>query len=76
MPSQTSRPSQALASSPQASSESAIGWSNGKAAAPAVDVDRLDAAARQEEIARMLAGASVTEQARAAAASLLQGARP
>ncbi|HUN50996.1 MAG TPA: DNA repair protein RecN [Candidatus Sulfotelmatobacter sp.] len=49
---------------------------NGRAAGSAVDVDRLDDTARQEEIARMLAGASVTEQARAAAASLLQGSRP
>jgi DNA repair protein RecN (Recombination protein N) len=39
----------------------------------AVNVDKLGAPERQEEIARMLAGASVTDQARAAAASLLQG---
>ncbi len=36
-----------------------------------VEVDTLDAAAREEEIARMLAGAQVTEAARAAAQSLL-----
>jgi len=36
-----------------------------------VEVDRLEAAAREEEIARMLAGAQVTEAARAAAQSLL-----
>ncbi len=69
--------------SPQVAARGAHHWriakrlgGNGKAAASAVDVDKLDAAARQEEIARMLAGASVTEQARAAAASLLQGSRP
>lgn len=36
-------------------------------------VDRLDDAGRGEEIARMLAGAEVTREARAAAQSLLQG---
>ncbi len=36
-------------------------------------VDPLDAAGRGEEIARMLAGAEVTREARAAAQSLLQG---
>mgnify|MGYP000379544635 CR=1 FL=1 len=36
-----------------------------------VEVDALDGAAREEEIARMLAGAQVTEAARAAAQSLL-----
>ncbi|GBD49052.1 DNA repair protein RecN [Methylopila sp. Yamaguchi] len=40
----------------------------------ATRVEALDARARREEIARMLAGASVTEEARAAAASLLDGA--
>ena len=39
-------------------------------------VERLDPAARAEEIARMLAGAEVTPAARAAAASLLAGQRP
>jgi len=39
-------------------------------------VDALSAAARKEEIARMLAGARITEEARAAADSLLEGARP
>ena len=34
-------------------------------------VERLDPAERREEIARMLSGASITEEARAAAASLL-----
>lgn len=37
-------------------------------------VERLDAAARQEELARMLGGVEVTEEARAAARRLLQGA--
>lgn len=37
-----------------------------------VSVDGLDAPARQEEIARMLAGAEITNEARAAAQSLLQ----
>jgi len=37
-------------------------------------VDALDDAARREEIARMLSGAAVTAEARAAAASLIAGA--
>jgi DNA repair protein RecN (Recombination protein N) len=37
-------------------------------------VDALDPAHRREEIARMLAGATVTEEARAAAGKLLAGA--
>jgi DNA repair protein RecN (Recombination protein N) len=36
-------------------------------------VDVLDETARKEEIARMLAGTKITEEARAAAESLLQG---
>lgn len=39
----------------------------------ATRVARMDEAARTEEIARMLAGASITEEARAAAARLLAG---
>jgi DNA repair protein RecN (Recombination protein N) len=39
-------------------------------------VDALDPAERREEIARMLSGASVTAEARAAAASLIAGATP
>ena len=39
----------------------------------ATRVARMDEDARTEEIARMLAGASVTEEARAAAARLLSG---
>jgi DNA repair protein RecN (Recombination protein N) len=41
----------------------------------ATRVAPLDDAPRQEEIARMLAGATITEEARAAAARLLQSAR-
>ncbi|WP_119422971.1 DNA repair protein RecN [Desertibaculum subflavum] len=44
-------------------------------ALPKVEVTSLDRAARREEIARMLAGASITDQARAAAESLLAGER-
>ena len=40
----------------------------------ATRVSTLPAEARREEIARMLAGASVTDEARAAAVSLLQAA--
>lgn len=40
----------------------------------ATSVAALDEAARREEIARMLSGASITEEARAAAARLLEGA--
>jgi len=39
-------------------------------------VEPLDASARKEEIARMLAGAKVTDEARAAAGSLLESAGP
>ncbi|WP_428485686.1 DNA repair protein RecN [Rhodopila sp.] len=39
-------------------------------------VDRLDPIARREEIARMLAGETVTEAARAAADDLLRGQKP
>ena len=38
-------------------------------------VEELDADTRQEEIARMLSGSIVTAEARAAAASLIAGAR-
>jgi len=40
-------------------------------AAPRTEVDVLTPAAREEEIARMLAGAEVTEAARAAARALI-----
>ena len=38
-------------------------------------VDPLDATGRREEIARMLSGSRVTDEARAAAASLINGER-
>ena len=38
-------------------------------------VDRLDAAARREEVARMLSGREITDEARAAAGRLLQEGR-
>jgi DNA repair protein RecN (Recombination protein N) len=41
----------------------------------ATRVASLEAARRQEEIARMLAGATVTDEARAAASRLLEAAR-
>jgi len=43
-----------------------------RAASTSVDAVALDTAARREEVARMLAGAKVTEEARAAADSLLK----
>ena len=42
---------------------------------PTTKVEPLDEAARREEIARMLAGAVVTDAARAAAVALIEGAR-
>jgi DNA repair protein RecN (Recombination protein N) len=39
------------------------------------DVDRLDEPARREEVARMLSGREITDEARAAAGRLLQGGR-
>jgi DNA repair protein RecN (Recombination protein N) len=41
----------------------------------ATRVSILEKEARREEIARMLAGATITDEARAAAARLLEGAR-
>jgi DNA repair protein RecN (Recombination protein N) len=38
---------------------------------PRAEVDRLDDAQRREEIARMLSGATVTDEARAQAARLI-----
>lgn len=46
-------------------------WRITKPAGVRTDVERLDPAAREEEIARMLAGAEVTEAARAAARALI-----
>jgi DNA repair protein RecN (Recombination protein N) len=48
-----------------------MGPSTEKAETIATRVARMDDKARTEEIARMLAGASVTEEARAAAKRLL-----
>ena len=47
---------------------------SGRKAGIATQVDRLDRTARREEIARMLSGAAVTDEARAAADRLLDGA--
>ena len=62
--------------SPQVAARGVHHWRVSKAAAePGVltTVDALSEAARLEEIARMLAGARVTDEARAAAGRLLQG---
>lgn len=62
--------------SPQVAAKGAGHWRVSKAAAKGATVTRvevLDAAARREEIARMLAGERVTAAARAAAADLLAG---
>jgi DNA repair protein RecN (Recombination protein N) len=47
----------------------------GKSKRVATSVAPLEHAARREEIARMLAGATITEEARAAATRLIEGAR-
>jgi DNA repair protein RecN (Recombination protein N) len=47
----------------------------GEKAAALARVEALDEAGRREEIARMLAGAAVTDAARAAASSLMHGGR-
>ena len=65
--------------SPQVAAEGAHHWLVTKSEAdPSVltNVDVLSDAGRKEEIARMLAGARVTDEARAAAGSLLGGQRP
>jgi len=49
---------------------------NGDKEAVVTRVVPLDNAARREEIARMLAGAEITDEARAAADRLLGGAEP
>ncbi len=48
------------------------GGSGRRPSAPATEVDELDPAGRREEIARLLAGASITQEARAAADSLIE----
>jgi DNA repair protein RecN (Recombination protein N) len=60
--------------SPQVAARGAVHWRVAKTATRgrvATRVDQLDARARREEIARMLAGETITEAARAAAADLL-----
>jgi DNA repair protein RecN (Recombination protein N) len=64
--------------SPQVAARAAHHWrvarSDGRKAS-ATKVEALNEADRREEIARMLSGAAITAEARAAAASLLAGAR-
>jgi DNA repair protein RecN (Recombination protein N) len=65
--------------SPQVAARGAHHWRVAKRQAERATVTRveeLDADTRQEEIARMLSGSTVTAEARAAAASLIAGARP
>ncbi|MBL6933502.1 MAG: DNA repair protein RecN [Rhodospirillales bacterium] len=62
--------------SPQVASRGTRHWrvsKSGSEAQVVTHIETLDIEARKEEIARMLAGAEVTEEARAAARSLLQG---
>ena len=69
----------AVTHSPQVAARATQHWrvekSGGKNASVTV-ITQLDPAARQEEIARMLAGNKVTDAARAAAAALIAGAAP
>jgi DNA repair protein RecN (Recombination protein N) len=65
--------------SPQVAARGAHHWRVAKRQAERTTVtrvDELDDETRQEEIARMLSGSTVTAEARAAAASLIAGARP
>jgi DNA repair protein RecN (Recombination protein N) len=62
--------------SPQVAARGTHHWRVFKATAEAgvlTTVDMLSEAARREEIARMLSGARVTDEARSAADRLLQG---
>ena len=64
--------------SPQVAARGAHHWrveKNQAAQKTSTRVEELSADARREEIARMLSGASITAEARAAAASLMAGAR-
>ncbi|MEQ8196125.1 MAG: DNA repair protein RecN [Rhodospirillales bacterium] len=64
--------------SPQVAARGGTHWQVAKAETPKgviTSVAILDEAARREEIARMLSGKNITDEARAAAKSLLQGAR-
>jgi len=65
--------------SPQVAARGAHHWRVAKKQgqqATITSVEELDADTRQEEIARMLSGSTITAEARAAAASLIAGARP
>jgi len=65
--------------SPQVAARGAHHWRVAKQQAQArtlTRVEELSAEERREEIARMLSGSAVTAEARAAAASLMAGARP
>src|SRR3954468_20692486 len=65
--------------SPQVAARGAHHWRVAKRQAERMTVTRveeLDPDTRQEEIARMLSGSTVTAEARAAAASLIAGAQP
>jgi DNA repair protein RecN (Recombination protein N) len=64
--------------SPQVAARGAHHWRVAKRQSQQVtitSVEELDADTRQEEIARMLSGSTITAEARAAAASLIAGAR-
>jgi DNA repair protein RecN (Recombination protein N) len=66
--------------SPQVAARGAAHWRVAKTSAPdartATTVESLDPHHRREELARMLSGAHVTDEARAAADKLIQGSRP
>ncbi|TMJ61033.1 MAG: DNA repair protein RecN [Alphaproteobacteria bacterium] len=65
--------------SPQVAARGAHHWRVAKKQgqqATVTSVEELDPDTRQEEIARMLSGSTITAEARAAAASLIAGARP
>jgi DNA repair protein RecN (Recombination protein N) len=65
--------------SPQVAARGAHHWRVAKQQAQtrtSTRVEELSAEGRREEIARMLSGSAVTAEARAAAASLMAGARP
>lgn len=66
--------------SPQVAARGAAHWRVAKTDAPdaraATTVESLDPHHRREELARMLSGAEVTDEARAAADRLIEGSRP
>ena len=66
----------AVTHSPQVAARAATHWrvsKVGEGAALRTQVEQLSAAEREEEIARMLAGAEITAEARAAARALIGG---